>query len=144
MGVTAEQLQAAVAALSSMGRSGLGTRTTHTPRGPNTEHAATSQHKGKKTQRSRRRPGKAPMIEEVLVEDISEGEVEPKETKMNLDFYVLMESFLVLKIPFSLLERAASKLESELEDFATRNKVWRRSRSGCMSVYRQRMRNPAR
>ncbi|VFQ59771.1 unnamed protein product [Cuscuta campestris] len=41
---------------------------------PNTEHAATSQHKGKKTRRSGRRPGKALVIEEVLVEDVSDGE----------------------------------------------------------------------
>ncbi|VFQ93070.1 unnamed protein product [Cuscuta campestris] len=31
-------------------------------------------HKGKKTRRSRRRPGKGPLIEEVLVEDVPEGE----------------------------------------------------------------------
>ncbi|VFQ68299.1 unnamed protein product [Cuscuta campestris] len=44
------------------------------PLGPHTEHAATSQHKGKKTRRSKRRPGKAPVIEEMLVEDVPEGE----------------------------------------------------------------------
>ncbi|VFQ67525.1 unnamed protein product [Cuscuta campestris] len=38
------------------------------------EHAATSQHKGKKTRRSRRRPGKAPAIEEVIVEDVPDEE----------------------------------------------------------------------
>ncbi|VFQ86173.1 unnamed protein product [Cuscuta campestris] len=43
------------------------------PLGHHTEHAATSQHKGKKTRRSRRRPGKGPLIEEVLVEDVLEG-----------------------------------------------------------------------
>ncbi|VFQ83727.1 unnamed protein product [Cuscuta campestris] len=57
-----------------MGGSGPGTGFTYALGGPNTEHAATSQHKGKKTRRSRRRPGKAKMIEEVLVEDIPEGE----------------------------------------------------------------------
>ncbi|VFQ87293.1 unnamed protein product [Cuscuta campestris] len=73
-GLTVEQLQAAVAALSAIGESGPGTETTQAPRGPNTEHASTSHHKGKKTRRSRRRPDKAPVIKEVLVEDILEGE----------------------------------------------------------------------
>ncbi|VFQ90212.1 unnamed protein product [Cuscuta campestris] len=70
LGVTAEQLQGAVAALSAMGGSRPGTGATQAPHSPNTEHAATSQHKGKKIWRSRRRPGKAPVIEEVLVEDV--------------------------------------------------------------------------
>ncbi|VFQ66366.1 unnamed protein product [Cuscuta campestris] len=44
------------------------------PPGLHAEHAATSQHKGKKTRRGKRRPGKAPVFEEVIVEDILEGE----------------------------------------------------------------------
>ncbi|VFQ65984.1 unnamed protein product [Cuscuta campestris] len=73
LGVTTEQLQVAVAALSAMNNvpgAGAG----KAPLGHHTENAATSQHKGKKTRRSRRRPEKGPMIEEVLVEDIPEGE----------------------------------------------------------------------
>ncbi|VFQ60864.1 unnamed protein product [Cuscuta campestris] len=74
LGVTTEQLQAAVAALSAMGGNVPGAGAGKAPLGHHTEHAATSQHKGKKTRRSRRRPGKGPMIEEVLVEDVLEGE----------------------------------------------------------------------
>ncbi|VFQ93876.1 unnamed protein product [Cuscuta campestris] len=53
-----------------------GTRATQAPGDPITEHVATSQHKGKKTRRSRRRSNKAPVIGKVLVEDIPEGEDE--------------------------------------------------------------------
>ncbi|VFQ78634.1 unnamed protein product [Cuscuta campestris] len=74
LGVTTEQLQAAVAALSAMGGNAPGAGVGKAPLGHHTEHAATSQHKGKKTRRSRRRPGKGPLIEEVLVEDVPEGE----------------------------------------------------------------------
>ncbi|VFQ69328.1 unnamed protein product [Cuscuta campestris] len=74
LGVTTEQLQAAVAALSAMGGNVPGAGAGKAPLGHHTEHAATSQHKGKKTRRSRRRPGKDPVIEEVLVEDVPEGE----------------------------------------------------------------------
>ncbi|VFQ98589.1 unnamed protein product [Cuscuta campestris] len=74
LGVTTEQLQAAVAALSAMGGNVPGAGVGKAPLGHHIEHAATSQHKGKKTRRSRRRPGKGPMIEEVLVEDVPEGE----------------------------------------------------------------------
>ncbi|VFQ98592.1 unnamed protein product [Cuscuta campestris] len=74
MGVTTEQLQAAVAALSALGGNVPGTRAGKALLGPHTEHAATSEHKGKKTRRSGRRPGKGLVIEEVLVEDVPEGE----------------------------------------------------------------------
>ncbi|VFQ94055.1 unnamed protein product [Cuscuta campestris] len=74
LGVTTEQLQAAVAALSAMGGNVPGAGAGKAPPGPHAEHAATSQHKGKKTRRSRRRPCKAPAIEEVIVEDVPEGE----------------------------------------------------------------------
>ncbi|VFQ61145.1 unnamed protein product [Cuscuta campestris] len=74
LGVTTEQLQATVAALSALGGNVPSARASKAPPGPYAEHAATSQHKGKKTWRSRRRPGKAPVIEEVLVEDVPEGE----------------------------------------------------------------------
>ncbi|VFQ92732.1 unnamed protein product [Cuscuta campestris] len=66
LGVTTEQLQAAVAALSAMGGNVPGTGAGKAPPGPHAEHAATSQHKGKKTRKSRRRPCKAPAIEERL------------------------------------------------------------------------------
>ncbi|VFQ93359.1 unnamed protein product [Cuscuta campestris] len=59
LGVTAEQLQAAVAALSAMGGNVPGAGVGKAPPGLHAEHVATSQHKGKKTRRSRRRPGKA-------------------------------------------------------------------------------------
>ncbi|VFQ94507.1 unnamed protein product [Cuscuta campestris] len=74
LGVTAEQLQAAVAALSAMGGNVPGVGAGKAPPGPHVEHAATSQHKGKKTRRSKRRPGKAQVFEEVIVEDVPEGE----------------------------------------------------------------------
>ncbi|VFR01665.1 unnamed protein product [Cuscuta campestris] len=74
LGVSAEQLQAAVAALSAMGGNVPGAGGGKAPPGLHAEHAATSQHKGKKTRRSKRRPGKAPVFEEVIVEDIPEGE----------------------------------------------------------------------
>ncbi|VFQ95669.1 unnamed protein product [Cuscuta campestris] len=74
LGVTTEQLQAPVAALSAMGGNVPGAGAGKAPPGPHAEHAATSQHKGKKTRRSRRRPCKAPAIEEVIVEDVPEGE----------------------------------------------------------------------
>ncbi|VFR02730.1 unnamed protein product [Cuscuta campestris] len=74
LGVTTEQLQAAVAALSAMGGNVPSAGAGKAPPGPHAEHAATSQHKGKKTRRSRRRPCKAPAIEEVIVEDVPEGE----------------------------------------------------------------------
>ncbi|VFQ79051.1 unnamed protein product [Cuscuta campestris] len=64
LGVTTEQLQAAVAALSAMGGNVPGAGVGKAPLGHHTEHAATSQHKGKKTRRSRRRPDKGPLIEE--------------------------------------------------------------------------------
>ncbi|VFQ98405.1 unnamed protein product [Cuscuta campestris] len=74
LGVTTEQLQAAVAALSAMGGNVPGAGSGKAPPGPHAEHAATSQHKGKKTRRSRRRACKAPAIEEVIVEDVPEEE----------------------------------------------------------------------
>ncbi|VFQ98159.1 unnamed protein product [Cuscuta campestris] len=74
LGVTAEQLQAAVAALSAMGGNVPGAEVGKAPHGLHAEHAATSQHKGKKTRRSRRRTGKAQVFEEVIVEDVPEGE----------------------------------------------------------------------
>ncbi|VFQ90101.1 unnamed protein product [Cuscuta campestris] len=74
LGVTTEQLQAAVAALSAMGGNMPGAGAVKAPPGPHTEHAATSQHKGRKTRRSRRRPGKAQVFEEVIVKDVPEGE----------------------------------------------------------------------
>ncbi|VFQ80843.1 unnamed protein product [Cuscuta campestris] len=74
LGVTTEQLQAAVAAHSAMGGNVPGAGAGKAPPGPHAEHAATSQHKEKKTQRSRRRPGKAQVFEEVIVEDVLEGE----------------------------------------------------------------------
>ncbi|VFQ77657.1 unnamed protein product [Cuscuta campestris] len=72
--VTAEQLQAAVAALSAVGGNVPGAGVGKAPPNLNAEHAATSQHKGKKTRRSKRRPGKAPAIEEVIVEDVPDEE----------------------------------------------------------------------
>ncbi|VFQ76735.1 unnamed protein product [Cuscuta campestris] len=74
LGVTAEQLQAAVPALSAMGGNVPGAGVGKAPLGLHAEHGATSQHKGKKTRRSRRRPGKAPAIEEVIVEDVPDEE----------------------------------------------------------------------
>ncbi|VFQ80576.1 unnamed protein product [Cuscuta campestris] len=74
LGVTAEQLQAAVAAPSALGGNVPGAGAGKAPLGSHAEHAATSQHKGKKTRRSRRRPGKALAIEEVVVEDVPEEE----------------------------------------------------------------------
>ncbi|VFQ70936.1 unnamed protein product [Cuscuta campestris] len=74
LGVTTEQLQAAVVALSAMGGNVPGSGAGKAPPGPHTEHAATSQHKGKKTRRNRRRPGKAQVFEEVIVEYVPEGE----------------------------------------------------------------------
>ncbi|VFQ59782.1 unnamed protein product [Cuscuta campestris] len=74
LGVTAEQLQAAVAALSAMGGNVPGAGVGKAPPNLHAEHAATSQHKGKKTRRSIRRPGKAPAIEEVIVEDVPDEE----------------------------------------------------------------------
>ncbi|VFQ85614.1 unnamed protein product [Cuscuta campestris] len=74
LGVTTEQLQAAVAAFSAMGGNVPGAGAGKAPPGPHAEHATTSQHKGRKTRRSRRRPGNALVFEEVLVEDIPEGE----------------------------------------------------------------------
>ncbi|VFQ60871.1 unnamed protein product [Cuscuta campestris] len=74
LGVTTEQLQTAIAALSAMGGNVPGAGPGKAPLGHHTEHAATSQHKGKKTRRSRRRPDKGSVIEEVLVEDVQEGE----------------------------------------------------------------------
>ncbi|VFQ82147.1 unnamed protein product [Cuscuta campestris] len=70
LGVTTEQLQAAVAALSDMGGNVPSTRAGKALLGHHTEHAATSQHKGKKTRRSKR-PGKGPVIEE-LAREIAE------------------------------------------------------------------------
>ncbi|VFQ98876.1 unnamed protein product [Cuscuta campestris] len=74
LGVTAEQLQAAVAALPAMGGNVPGAGVGKAPPNRHAEHVATSQHKGKKTRRSRRRPGKAPAIEEVIVEDVPDEE----------------------------------------------------------------------
>ncbi|VFQ71417.1 unnamed protein product [Cuscuta campestris] len=74
LGVTTEQLQAAVAALSAIGGNVPGAGAGKALLGPHVEHAATSQHKGKKTRRGRRRPGKAQAFDEVIVEDIPEGE----------------------------------------------------------------------
>ncbi|VFQ92375.1 unnamed protein product [Cuscuta campestris] len=65
---------AAVAALFAMGGNVPGAGVCKAPPGLHAEHAATSQHKGKKTRRSKRRPGKAPVFEVVIVEDIPEGE----------------------------------------------------------------------
>ncbi|VFQ72145.1 unnamed protein product [Cuscuta campestris] len=73
MGVTVEHLHATIAALSAIGGSGRGIGATQALEDPITEHAATSQHKGKKTRRSQRRLGKSLVIKEVLVEDIPEG-----------------------------------------------------------------------
>ncbi|VFQ89706.1 unnamed protein product, partial [Cuscuta campestris] len=53
------------------------------PLGHHTEHAATSQHKGKKTRRSRRRPDKGPLIEEVLVEDVQGEDDESSECRIS-------------------------------------------------------------
>ncbi|VFQ99507.1 unnamed protein product [Cuscuta campestris] len=84
LGVTAEQLQAAVAALSAMGGNVPGGGVGKAPPSLHAEHAATSQHKGKKTRRSRRRPGKAPAIEEVIVEDVpDEEDDEPSECRVS-------------------------------------------------------------
>ncbi|VFQ98118.1 unnamed protein product [Cuscuta campestris] len=74
LGVTAEQLQATVAALSALGGNVPDAGAGKALLGSHAEHAATSQHKGKKTRRSRRRPGKAPAIEEVIVQDVPEEE----------------------------------------------------------------------
>ncbi|VFQ71365.1 unnamed protein product [Cuscuta campestris] len=74
LGVTAEQLQVVVAALSALGGNVPDAGAGKAPLGSHAEHAATSQHKGKKTRRSRRRPGKALAIEEVIVEDVPEEE----------------------------------------------------------------------
>ncbi|VFQ82746.1 unnamed protein product [Cuscuta campestris] len=74
MGVITRQLQTTVATLSAIGGSRHGNGATQAPRDPIIEHDATSQHKGKKTRRCRRRPDKALVFEEVLVGDIPEGQ----------------------------------------------------------------------
>ncbi|VFQ90800.1 unnamed protein product [Cuscuta campestris] len=71
------------------------------------------------------------------------GEADPTETKTNLDFQVLLDSFLVLKSLSCHWQRAAKEPPSDPEDFATRNRVNRRSRSARTPTSRQRIKNPA-
>ncbi|VFQ79319.1 unnamed protein product [Cuscuta campestris] len=85
--VTTEQLQAVVAALSAMGGNVPGAGAGKALPGPHAEHAATSQHKGKKTRRSRRRPCKAPAIEEIKAYN---GTTDPQDHLSK--FYASMEA----------------------------------------------------
>ncbi|VFQ71071.1 unnamed protein product [Cuscuta campestris] len=55
-------------------RGGRSNGATQAARDSITKHDVTSQHKGKKRRMCRRRPGKAPVFEDVLVEDILKGQ----------------------------------------------------------------------
>ncbi|VFQ82518.1 unnamed protein product [Cuscuta campestris] len=84
-------LQAIVFALFALSGSGRGTRATLAPRTPITKHATTSQVKGKKIRRSKR-AGKAPVVEEVIVEDVPEEGDSSEDTV--LGFFAYTVAFL--------------------------------------------------